>query len=115
MKKTLLILFGALLVFQAGISYADTASETTSIFQSLKNAIIKDVQNTVQTTVTNAANKVLNQAKLAQYKQELEQKKKELAELEASKKNFIVKFFQRRKLKKDIQTLEDAIKALEAK
>ncbi len=113
MKKSLLVLFGALLIFQGAMSYAET-TETVGIFQSLKNAIIKDVQNTVQNTVTTAANKVLNQAKLNQYKQELAQKKQELAELEASKKNFIVKFFQRRKLNKDIQTLEDAIKALEA-
>lgn len=113
MKKSLLILFGALLIFQGAMSYAET-TETAGFFQTLKNAIIKDVQNTVQNTVTSAANKVLNQAKLAQYKQELAQKKQELADLEASKTNFIVKFFKRRKLNKEIQTLEDAIKSLEA-
>ena len=112
MKKTLLILFGALLIFQGGLSYG--ATESTGIFQTLKNAIIKDVQDTVQATVTNASNKVVNQAKLTQYKQQLEQKKQELADLETSKTNFIVKFFKRRKINKEIKELEEAIKALEA-
>ena len=114
MKKSLLILFGALLIFQGAMSYAETTTTSTGFFQTLKNAIMKDVESAVQSTVTTAANKALNQVKLAQYKQELAQKKQELADLELSKKNFIVKFFQRRKLNKDIQTLEDAIKALEA-
>ena len=113
MKKSLLILFGALLIFQGAMSYAETTT-STGFFQTLKNAIMKDVESAVQSTVTTAATKAMNQVKLAQYKQELAQKKQELADLELSKKNFIVKFFQRRKLNKDIQTLEDAIKALEA-
>ena len=113
MKKSLLILFGALLIFQGGLSYGATG-EVTGIFQSLKNAIFKDVENAVQSTVTAAATKALNQVKLAQYKQQLEQKKQELAELEASKKNFIVKFFQRRKINREIKDLEEKIKALEA-
>ena len=107
MKKSLLILFGALLIFQGGLSYA--AGESSGFFQALKNAIIRDVEDTVQTTVTTVANKALNQVKRAQYKKELEQKKQELADLEASNKNFIVKFFQRRKLNKEIQTIMDSI------
>ena len=112
MKKTLLILFGALLIFQGGLSYG-AAAESTGIFSALKNAIIKDVQDTVQTTVTNAANRALNQVKLSQYRQQLEQKKQELADLEASKTNFIVKFFKRRKLNNEISELEAKIKELE--
>jgi len=113
MKKSLLILFGALLIFQGANSYAQT-SETVGIFQTLKNAIIKDVESVVQSTVTTAATKAMNQVKLAQYKQQLTQKKQELADLENSNKNFIIKFFQRRKLNRDIRELEDAIKALES-
>lgn len=112
MKKSLLILFGALLIMQGAMSFA--ASESTGIFQSLKNAIIKDVESAVQSTVTSAATKAMNQVKLAQYKKELEQKKQELADLEASKKNFIVKFFQRRKINREIKDLEEKIKELEA-
>ena len=37
MKKSLLILFGALLIFQGGVSYAET-SEAAGIFSSLKDA-----------------------------------------------------------------------------
>ena len=111
MKKSLLVLFGALLIFQGAISYAET--ESTGIFQSLKNAIMRDVESAVQSTVTSAATQAMNQVKLAQYKKELEQKKQELADLEASKKNFIVKFFQRRKLNREIRDLEEKIKELE--
>lgn len=112
MKKSLLVLFVAFLIVQNGISYA--ANESTSIFTTLKNAIIKDVESTVQSTVTTAATKAMNQVKLVQYKQQLQQKKQELAELEASNKNFFVKFFQRRRLNREITDLEDKIKALEA-
>ena len=111
MKKSLLVIFAALLVFQCANSYA--ASESTGIFQSLKNAIMKDVESAVQSTVTSAATKAMNQVKLAQYKKELEQKKQDLADLEASKKNFLVKFFQRRKLNREISDLEEKIKELE--
>ena len=112
MKKSLLILFGALLIFQGAMSYAE--SEASGIFQALKNAIINDVESAVQSTVTSAATKAINQVKLAQYKKELEQKKQELADLEASKKNFIVKFFKRRKINREINDLEEKIKALES-
>ena len=112
MKKSLLVLFAAFLVFQGAISYAET--ESTNIFTTLKNAIIKDVESVVQSTVTSAATKAANAVKVAQYKQQLEQKKQELADLEASKKNFLVKFFQRRKLNREIRNLEEQIKALES-
>jgi len=112
MKKTLLILFGALLIFQGSMTCS--AAESTNIFTTLKNAIIKDVESTVQSTVTSAATKAINQVRLAQYKQQLEQKKQELAELEASKTNFIVKFFKKRKLNREIKDLEEQIKELES-
>ena len=112
MKKSLLILFGALLIFQGGLSYADT-TETTGFFSALKNAIIKDVESTVQSTVSAAATRAMNQAKLAQYKQELAQKKQELSDLEKAKKNFIVKFFQRRRINREIYDLEEKIRILE--
>ena len=113
MKKSLLILFGALLIFQGGLSYGAT-SEGTGIFTTLKNAIIRDVESTVQSTVTTAATRAMNLVKLQQYKQELAQKKQELADLEASKKNFIVKFFQRRRINREINDLEEKIRELES-
>ena len=111
MKKSLLFLF-ALLIFQTGISYG-AASETSNIFTTLKNAIIKDVTDAVTNTVTTAATNTLNAVKLKEYKSQLAQKKQELADLEASNKNFIVKFFKRRKINREIRDLEEQIKALE--
>lgn len=113
MKKSLLILFGLFLIMQGSLSYGAT-TESTGFFTALKNAIIKDVESTVQSTVTTAATKAMNQVKIAQYKQQIQQKKQELADLEASKKNFIVKFFQRRKINREIRDLEEKIKELEA-
>lgn len=117
MKKSLLVLFGVLLIFQGSMSYGAT-SEGPGIFSTLKNSIIKDVestvQSTVQSTVTTAATKALNTVKLAQKKQELAQKKQELADLEASNKNFIAKFFQRRKINREIRDIEKEIKGLES-
>ena len=112
MKKILLTLFAGLLIFQCGLSCR--AEESTNFFTTLKNVIVRDVQDTVNSTITTAANKAMNAVKVAQYKQQLEQKKQELADLEASKTNFIVKFFKRRKINKEIRDLEEAIKALEA-
>ena len=114
MKKNLLVLFGLLLIFQGGLSYGATA-ESTGIFQTLKNAIMKDVESVVQSTVTSAATKAMDQVKLAQYKKELEQKKQDLADLEASKTNFLVKFFKKRRLNREINDLEEKIKELENK
>ena len=111
MKKSLLILFGAILIIQ-GSSIANGA-ESNGIFSTLKNAIIKDVQDTVNSTITTTANSALDKVKLSQYKQELQQKKNELADLEASKTNAFVKFFKKRRLNKDIEELENQIKALE--
>ena len=111
MKKILLTLFAGLLIFQCGLSCS--AEESTGFFTTLKNVIVRDVQNTVNSTVTTAANKAMNLVKIAEYKQQLEQKKQELADLEASKKNFIAKFFQRRKINREIREIEDAIKSLE--
>ena len=111
MKKILLTLFAGLLIFQCGLSCS--AEESTNFFTTLKNVIVRDVQDTVNSTVTTAANKAMNAVKIAQYKQELEQKKQELADLEASKKNFIAKFFQRRKINKEIREIEDVIKSLQ--
>ena len=111
MKKILLTLFAVLLIFQCGLSCR--AEESTNFFTTLKNVIIRDVQDTVNSTVTTAANKAMNAVKIAQYKQQLEQKKQELADLEASKKNFIAKFFQRRKINKEIRELEEQIKSLQ--
>ena len=111
MKKILVVLFGALMIFQSGLTCC--AAESGGFFATLKNAIIKDVQDTVTNTATAAANRVLNTVKLNQYKQELAQKKQDLADLEASKTNFIVKFFKRRKLNNEISELEAKIKELE--
>lgn len=113
MKKSLLVLFSVLLIFQGSMSYGAT-SEGSGIFSTLKNAIIKDVESTVQSTVTTAATKALNTVKLAQKKQELTQKKQELADLEASNKNFIAKFFERRKINREIRDIEKEIKGLES-
>lgn len=111
MKKILLIMFTALLVFHGGMSYA--ADNSTGIFSSLKNAIIKDIQDTVSTTVTNAANKAIDIVKINQYKQQIAQKKQELADLEESNTFCIVKFFKKRKLNREIKSLENKIKELE--
>ena len=110
MKKIVLTLFAGLLILQGAMSCS--AEETTGFFTNLKNAIIKDVQDTVTSTVTSVANKTLNIVKINEYKQQLEQKKQELADLEASKKNFISKFFQRRKIYKEIRDIEAQIVAL---
>ena len=110
MKKIVLTLFAGLLILQGAMSCS--AEETTGFFTTLKNAIVKDVQDTVTSTVTSAANKTLNLVKINQYKQQLEQKKQELAELEASHKNFISKFFTRRKINKEIREIEAQIVAL---
>ena len=112
MKKILLIMFAVLLVFHGGMSYA--ADESTSIFSSLKNAIIKDVQQTVNSTVTTAANKAINLVKINQYKQQIAQKEQEIADLEASNTFFIAKFFKKRKLNREIRELENKIKELES-
>lgn len=112
MKKILLIMFAALLVFQGGMSYA--AEESTGIFSTLKNAIIKDVQETVSSTVTTAANKAIDIVKINQYKQQIAQKKQELADLEESNTFFIVKFFKKRKINREIRALENKIKELES-
>ena len=111
MKKILLVLVGALLIFQGAMSCE--ATEFNNIFSSFKNAIIKDVQDTVSSTVTTAANRAIDLVKLNQYKQQLAQKKQELADLEASNINFISKFFRRRTLKNEIKNLEYQIKKLE--
>ena len=112
MKKTLLILFGALLIFQGSMTC--TAAESTGFFSALKNAVIKDVQDTVDSTVTTAANRALNTVRLNQYKQQLAQKKQELKDLEASDINWFSKFFKRRRLNREISELEAKIKALES-
>jgi len=112
MKKNLLILFAALLIFQNGLTMAAT-NETTTIFSTLKNAIIKDVQDTVNSTVSTAATKAMNAVKLAQYKSQLAQKQEELKELEASDINFFSKFFKRIKLNREIRNLEYKIQELE--
>lgn len=112
MKKSLLVLFAAILFL--GNNLAGSAAESTGILSTLKDAIIKDVSNTVQSSVTTAATKALNAVKLAQYKQQLEQKKQELADLEESNINFFSKFFKRIKLNREINNLEEKIKALES-
>lgn len=111
MKKILLILVAALLIFHGAMSCE--ATEYNNIFSTFKNAIIKDVQDTVSSTVTTAANRAIDLVKLNQYKQQLAQKQQELADLEASNINFISKFFRRRTLKNEIKNLEYQIKKLE--
>ena len=69
MKKIILTLFAGLFILQGAMSCS--AEETTGFFTTLKNAIVKDVQDTVTTTVTTAANKTLNIVKINQYKQQL--------------------------------------------
>ena len=110
MKKIILTLFAGLFILQGAMSCS--AEETTGFFTTLKNAIVKDVQDTVTTTVTTAANKTLNIVKINQYKQQLEQKKQELSEMEASHRNFIYKFFQRRRINNEIREIEAQIRAL---
>ena len=107
MKKALLFLFGTLIIAQ-GVNYAAT-SETASVFQSFKNAIISDVTNVVQTSATNA----VNQVKLINYKNQLAQKQQELKDLEASNTNAFIKIFKRYSINKKIRELEADIAALE--
>ena len=108
MKKVLLLI-SIFMLMCTSFSVAAT-TQTENVLNSLKNAVVQDVQNTVSSVATKAINKV----KIVQYKAQLEQKKKELAELEASNTNFIVKFFKRIKLNREITKLENQIKELEA-
>ena len=108
MKKYLLILFTALFIAQGSV-FADTTSEAANLLNSLKNAVVQDVKNTVSTTL----NKGVNVIKIANYKSQLEQKKQELKELEESNTNFFVKFFKRISINRQINQLEADIKTLE--
>ena len=112
MKKILLIICASILVFQGGMSYA--ADEASGIFSSLKNAIIKDIQETVSSTVNNATNKAIDIVRINQYKLQIAQKQQELADLEESNTFCIVKFFKKRKLNREINALENKIKELES-
>ena len=110
MKKTLVLLFGLLILStNAFAAESATTAATQSIFETMKNAIIQDVSNTVQNVATSA----LNQVKLVNDKTQLEKKKKELEELEASNTFFLVKIYKRIKLNSDIDKLEKEIAELE--
>ena len=109
MKKVLLFLFGALIIAQGASYAASGTSETASILNSLKNAVIKDVSDAVTTTATGA----INQVKLINCKNQLAQKKQELKDLEASNTNAIIKFFKRYSINKKIRELEAEIAELE--
>ena len=110
MKKLSILLF-ALLTLSINVFAAQSATTNAaqSIFQTMKNAVIQDVSNKVQ----DVANNMLNQVKLAKDKAQLEQKKKELEELENSNTFFLVKIYKKIKLNNEVSKLEKEIKELE--
>ena len=109
MKKTLLLLFSALIIATGASFAASTTSETAGILNSLKNAVIQDVTNTVTASATSA----INQVKLINYKNQLAQKQQELKDLEASNTNAFIKIFKRYSINKKIKELENNIAELE--
>ena len=113
MKKILAIL-ALLLIFSTGTNASEsfgqnTAQATQNIITQMRDAINKDVQNTIDNTV----NVGVNSLKLASYKAELAQKKNELKQIEASNDNFLTKSYQKIKIKQEIRDLEHKIAELE--
>ena len=104
MKKILLFLFINLIIAQGSLCIAET-STSQSIFSNLKDAIVKDVTNSVTTSVNNV--------KLANYKTQLEEKKKELEEVENSDSLAIIKYFKKASINQKISDLEAKIEAIE--
>ena len=112
--KKILTIFAILFVASAGAYSAETfgqntAQATQNIFNQMHDAILKDVQNTVDNTV----NIGVNGLKLASYKAELAQKKQELKQVEASNDNFLSKSCKKIKLNQEIRDLEHKIADLE--
>lgn len=113
MKKILSII-AIFFVISTGVNASETfgqntAQATQSIITQMRDAINKDIQNSVDSAV----NAGVNGLKLASYKAELAQKKNELKLLEASNDNFISKSYQKFKLKQEIKDLEKKIAELE--
>jgi len=106
MKKFLLAVLSVFILAQYGICAETTAAPTTAeLLQSLKNAVVTDITNTVTTNVNNV--------KLASYKTQLEQKQQELQEVENSSGFAIVKYFKKASINRKISELEANIKAIE--
>ena len=102
MKKILFLLLTMAILSPIGYS---TESATSTVLNDIKNAVVKDISDTVTTNVNNV--------KLAAYKAQLEQKKKELQELENSSTFFIIKYFKEISLRAKISDLEMKIKEIE--
>jgi hypothetical protein len=102
MKKILFLSLAMAILSQGGYC---AESNTATILNDIKNAVVQDITDTVTTNV--------NSVKLAAYKAELEQRKKELEEVEKSSTFFIVKYFREASLKAKIAQLEANIKELE--
>lgn len=83
------------------------AAATKSLITDIKDAIVSDIKDTVKASV--------NDIKLTNYKNQLEQKKAELAEVESSNTFFIIKIFKTVHLNSQIEDLEAKIKTLETK
>ena len=113
MKKILTIfaiLFVCSTVVSAEEAFGQNTRQTTqSIINQMRDAISKDVQNTVD----NAVNAGVNGIKLVSYKAELVQKKNELKQVEESNDNIFSKSYQKFKLNQEIKDLEKKISALE--
>lgn len=113
MKKTILILTAMLLMSAssyAAQSGAHQAAETTqSILGQMRDAIVRDVHNSVDQSV----NAGVNSLKLASYKAQLAQKKRELARIEASDYNYFLKNYKKFKIRQEIRDLENKIADLE--
>jgi hypothetical protein len=109
MKKVLFLLVATIITFNANASFGATTTTTTSTAQTivndLKDAIVNDVKSSVTTNV--------NSVKLASYKTQLEQKQKELAEVEESSSFALVKYYKKYTLTNKISELEANIKAIE--
>ena len=102
MKKGLFLLLAMAILTQTGYC---VESSTVSVFNELKNAVVQDITSTVTTGVNNV--------KIASYKVQLEQKKKELEEVQNSNTFFIIKYFREVSIRSKIRQLENDIKDLE--
>lgn len=102
MKKGLFLLLAMAIISQAGYC---AESSTVSVLNELKNAVVNDITSTVTTGVNNV--------KIATYKVQLEQKKKELEEVEKSDTFFIIKYFRAVSIRSKIRQLEQDIAELE--
>ncbi len=102
MKKGLFLFLVMAIVSQAGYC---AESSTVSVLNELKNAVVNDITTTVTTGVNNV--------KIATCKVQLEQKKKELEEVQKSDTFFLVKYFREVSIRSKIRRLENEIEELE--